>query len=87
MENLCTAIDPQHPATFIVRPDTHTKSFEMPIDEALRLLTVDQVAEIFGRDRATIDRWCRERENFLQKIQLRPVGSRFLAAEIEDLYP
>lgn len=56
----------------------------MRIQEKLRLLTVEQVAEIFGRDRTTIDRWCRERGDFPQKVQLRPVGSRFVASEIES---
>ncbi|WP_299137908.1 helix-turn-helix domain-containing protein [uncultured Tateyamaria sp.] len=55
----------------------------MHIRYNLRLLTVEQVAEIFGRDRTTIDRWCRERKGFPQKVQLRPVGSRFVAEEIE----
>ena len=84
VDNPARSIACRQVATFFVTTDNSKTRLRMAIDPKLKLLTVEEVAEIFRRDRTTIDRWCRERPGFPKKIRMDAVGSRFLAAEIED---
>lgn len=49
-----------------------------------RLMSIDDVADLFGVHRKTVDRWCREENNFPHKITVGVGTVRFLADEIEE---
>ncbi|KFE35503.1 helix-turn-helix transcriptional regulator [Thioclava atlantica] len=49
-----------------------------------RYYTINQVAEMFGVTRATIDRWHRDRPDFPRKVSLGMNCARFRVADIEN---
>jgi predicted DNA-binding transcriptional regulator AlpA len=49
-----------------------------------KLMSIEDVAILFGVHRKTIDRWCRERDDFPKKIVIGTGSVRFLTDEIDN---